>query len=77
VKKLVYIILLLTIVCPFIAFTQTCTALGQNPTTAFPVCGDTKFVQNSVALCGNRVIPTPCSDAGGYSDKNPYWYKFT
>ncbi len=74
---LIYITLLLLIVSPIIAFTQTCTALGQNPTTAFPVCGTTKFVQNSVALCGNKVIPTPCNDGGGYSDKNPYWYKFT
>ena len=49
---------MLIIVSPVIAFTQTCTALGQNPTTAFPVCGTTKFVQNSVALCGNRTIPT-------------------
>lgn len=56
---------------------QTCNALGQNPTTAFPVCGTTQFVQNTVPLCGNRTIPTPCTDQTTYTDKNPYWYKFT
>ena len=76
-KKLVYLSFLFIIAIPVIAFTQTCTTLGQNPTTAFPVCGTTKFAQNSVALCGNRTIPTPCNDGTVYSDKNPYWYKFT
>lgn len=55
---------------------QTCTTLGQNPTTAFPVCGKTVFQQNTVPLCGGRAIPTPCKD-NGYSDVNPFWYKFT
>jgi hypothetical protein len=27
-------------------------------------------------LWGNEV-PTPCTDAAGYSDINPFWYKFT
>lgn len=56
---------------------QTCTTLGQNPTTAFPVCGTTTFEQKVVPFCGGRSVPTPCKDAAGYSDINPFWYKFT
>ncbi len=54
---------------------QTCTNPGQNPQTAFPVCGTTTFTQNSVPLCGNTPIIGPCT--GGLTDRNPYWYKFT
>jgi gliding motility-associated-like protein len=57
---------------------QTCSSLGQNPSTAFPVCGTNFFTQTSVPVCGGNKIPTPCtSDGVAYSDKNPYWYKFT
>jgi gliding motility-associated-like protein len=56
---------------------QFCTTLGQNPTTAFPVCGKTVFQQSSVAICGTRTLPTLCNDNTPYTDKNPYWYKFT
>ncbi len=55
----------------------TCSTLGQNPTTAFPVCGTTTFEQIIVPSCGGRKVPTPCSDAAAYSDINPFWYKFT
>jgi gliding motility-associated-like protein len=57
---------------------QVCTNLGQNPGTAFPVCGSSVFVQTTVPFCGDREIPVPCIDPGiAYEDKNPYWYKFT
>ncbi len=60
------------------SFSQACTNLGQNPTTAFPVCGSTVFKQTSVAICGTKLIPTPCTANGSiFQDKNPYWYKFT
>ncbi len=59
-------------------FSQTCTNLGQNPGTAFPVCGSATFKQTSVPICGVRNIPTPCTASGSiFQDKNPYWYKFT
>ncbi len=61
-------------------FAQSCplSSLGQNPSTAFPVCGTTNFVQNSVPLCGSTAIIVPgCNDGALYSDRNPYWYKFT
>lgn len=54
---------------------QVCTTLGQNPTTAFPVCGVDTFSQSTVPLCGGTPIPGPCTDA--LSDVNPFWYKFT
>ncbi|HET7897383.1 MAG TPA: hypothetical protein VFL47_06930, partial [Flavisolibacter sp.] len=34
-----------------------CTAPGQNPSTAFPVCGTGTFAQTSVPLCGGRKMP--------------------
>lgn len=55
---------------------QTCTSLGQNPGTAFPVCGIDTFSQATVPYCGGRNIPGPCGNAG-FADLNPFWYKFT
>lgn len=56
---------------------QSCTTLGQTPATAFPICGTAGFVQNTVPTCLNGAVPTKCNDNAQYSDKNPYWYKFT
>ncbi len=54
-----------------------CSALGQNPSTAFPVCGTSVFSQSTVPNCGGRDIPAKsCTDAN-YQDLNPFWYKFT
>src|SRR5678815_811553 len=55
---------------------QNCTQLGQNPETAFPVCGTSVFSQSQVPICGVREVPSPCNTAL-ITDKNPYWYKFT
>ncbi|HMO61742.1 MAG TPA: gliding motility-associated C-terminal domain-containing protein [Ferruginibacter sp.] len=53
-----------------------CTTLGQNPSTAFPVCGTDTFFQSTVPGCGNRRIPTNgCNDV--LTDINPFWYRFT
>jgi hypothetical protein len=61
-----------------IAQTQVCSNLGQNPGTAFPVCGSSAFAQSTVAICGDRTVPTPCTNTPAlFKDKNPYWYKFT
>lgn len=56
---------------------QTCAGLGQNPYSAFPVCGTSTFKQTTVPQCGGKTLPTPCNGSAGYSDINPYWYKFT
>ncbi len=58
------------------ATSQTCTVLGQNPSTAFPVCGTDTFSQATVPYCGGKLIPGVCS-SDGVSDTNPFWYKFT
>ena len=55
---------------------QSCTDLGQNPGTAFPVCGTTVFNQGSVSICGNTAVASQCTGTL-FTDKNPYWYKFT
>ena len=65
------------------SYAQTpCTALGQNPSTAFPVCGTSTFFQDSVPICSSNDLYVPgCSvwgDTGtSYKNKNPFWYKFT
>ena len=56
---------------------STCTGLGQNPGTAFPVCGTNVFTQTSVPICGGTPLPTQCGSTAAYTDVNPYWYKFT
>ena len=55
----------------------TCTAPGQNPSTAFPVCGTATFAQTSVPICGGRPMPYPGCRGDGLTDVNPFWYKFT
>jgi gliding motility-associated-like protein len=59
-----------------------CTTLGQNPSTAFPVCGTAVFQQDSVPICVSNILYVPgCSTLGDtttlYQNKNPFWYKFT
>jgi gliding motility-associated-like protein len=54
-----------------------CSVLGQTPGTAFPVCGTSVFHQDQVPTCDNGYIPVNCHDGTPYSDKNPFWYKFT
>lgn len=56
---------------------QVCSTLGQTPQTAFPVCGTDTFHQTKVPICNNGNLPTGCTDGALYSDKNPYWYRFT
>lgn len=56
---------------------QTCTTPGQNPSTAFPVCGTSTFAQTSVPQCGGRPMPNPKCANDGLTDINPFWYKFT
>jgi gliding motility-associated-like protein len=53
-----------------------CTGLGQNPGTAFPVCGTDTFSILAVPTCGGSLVPGPCNGTP-LTDVNPYWYKFT
>lgn len=62
------------------AFGQACTTLGQTPSTAFPVCGDTEFEQSTVPICNGGGLFVPgCTgnDITEYESINPFWYKFT
>lgn len=68
---------LLLILCAYLnGSAQSCTTLGQNPSTAFPVCGTATFTQDTVPYCGGKRIPGPCS-IDDVVDTNPFWYKFT
>lgn len=59
-------------------FSQSCTTIGQNPYSAFPVCGSTNFEQTTVPECVNaRIKINDCNDGQVYDDQNPFWYKFT
>ena len=58
------------------ARSQNCTTIGQNPSTAFPVCGTDTFSQSIVPYCGGRLLPGQCKN-DGIADLNPFWYKFT
>ncbi len=72
--KNIFILVVMVCICNQVSVAQNCTNLGQNPGTAFPVCGTATFTQGSVPVCGGKAIPGPC---GGVLDTNPYWYKFT
>ena len=76
-RNLLFILFLLTISSQ-ISFGQ-CTTLGQTPVTAFPVCGTASFFQQNVPICTNNNLYVPGCDKDGtvYTDKNPFWYKFT
>jgi gliding motility-associated-like protein len=65
------------LVITFQALAQTCTTVGQTPSTAFPVCGTSTFAQSSVPQCGGRPMPNPGCTRDGLTDINPFWYKFT
>ena len=56
-----------------------CTSLGQTASTAFPVCGTASFFQKNVPICTNNNLYVPGCDRDStvYTDKNPFWYKFT
>lgn len=77
-NKIKLLLLIISWGCITTIQAQICTALGQNPETAFPVCGTAVFTQNSVNICGNTIVVSRCNSAGiNFTDKNPYWYKFT
>lgn len=78
--KRVCILLVCLFSCNVVIYAQSaCSALGQTPGSAFPVCGTSTFTQQTVPACGGRSIPVPgCgNDGAAYGDLNPYWYKFT
>lgn len=55
-----------------------CTTAGQNPSTAFPVCGTSTFSQTQVPKCGGRKMAfKSCPSTDLLTDINPFWYKFT
>ena len=72
----VYALIFLLIIAFQKTDAQSCTSLGQNPQTAFPVCGTTVFGQTTVPICGNRPVKSQCT-GDLFTDLNPFWYKFT
>ena len=80
-KKIIFTLLLLISIER--VWSQGCplSSLGQNPSTAFPVCGTDTFIQKTVPLCSNGSVNVPgCAQSGalgGYQALNPYWYRFT
>lgn len=74
--KYILLPLLMLFVTALVSAQSVCTTPGQNPETAFPVCGEKKFTQVAVPVCGGRNIPTLACDPY-HADVNPFWYKFT
>jgi gliding motility-associated-like protein len=65
------------LVCAALCAQPACTTPGQNPSTAFPVCGTSTFAQASVPICGGRKMPFKNCPGDLLTDVNPFWYKFT
>ncbi len=58
--------------------TSPCTAIGQTPESAIPICGTEPVKQGVVSLCGGNSIATICfSGLKTFEEKNPTWFKFT
>ena len=72
IRLVIFLCLLL-----FASLHGTAQSLGQDPSTAFPVCGTAKFQQQSVPLKPGRRIPAPCGQGLDLEDVNPYYYRFT
>ena len=73
-------IILLACLAARSTWAQSCTTLGQNPETAFPVCGTLTFIQSTVPICSSNSLFVPgCTGStnANYENKNPFWYKFT
>ena len=71
------ILILFLFLYPAVFYGQPCTTIGQTPSTAFPVCGNSVFTQSVVPLCGSYTMIVPCDTSIAlYQDRNPYWYKF-
>ena len=85
--SLIGLIVVLISSAPNLLAQNACLTIGQTPETAFPVCGTATFSQSLVPLCGGNPIIVPnCRPyfifRGDtipilYTDKNPFWYKFT
>ncbi len=60
------------------AFSQSCASiLGQNPSSAIPVCGTTAFHQDGAASCDAGPDPiASTSSCTAYYSHNSFWYKF-
>jgi gliding motility-associated-like protein len=71
-----FFLLIIAVFLMKFSWAQPCNTLGQNPGTAFPVCGTAVFNQADVPICGNKSIPGACN-GNLFSDKNPFWYKIT
>jgi gliding motility-associated-like protein len=54
---------------------QTCTNVGQTPSSAILLCGTSSYFQTHVATCGQTNIPTPCPATATYQNTNPYWFR--
>lgn len=71
-----YFLLIIPVILTTLSLSgQTCTQLGQNPNTAFPVCGTSVFKQSVVPICGG--VSLPATNCQSFPDKNPFWYTFT
>src|ERR1035437_8942884 len=59
--------------------TQTCTALGQTPETAIPVCGTDTLFQSPGSYCDGGLPGVWCRApyVNKFMDMSPFYYSFT
>src|SRR5262245_39686096 len=54
---------------------QTCTNVGQTPSSAILLCGSISYSLNTVTMCGQTTIPVPCPATSIYQNTNPTWFR--
>lgn len=77
IRWLLFAGLFIILACPHKAHAQCST--GQDPATAFPICGYATFQQATVPACDGKtmVVPNCNASQSTYKDVNAFWYKFT
>jgi gliding motility-associated-like protein len=75
-RLLLFLLMTVCVGNEVVAQNSPCSALGQTPGSALPICGIKEYKQSTVTPCGNKKIPNLCSDPL-IVDTNPFWYKFT
>jgi len=75
-KKILSLLLLVTMFWQTKTFAQPCSLPGMTPSSAIPVCGTSVFRQSQVTDCtGPNIAATGCSI--GVTSNKSFWYKFT
>jgi gliding motility-associated-like protein len=73
-RKKVFVFIVLLLFAKFLP-AQTCTNVGQTPSSAILLCGTASYAQNTVPMCGQSTVPVPCPNTITYQNINPWWFR--